>query len=200
MPIFRKCKTNRDPQYFSIDQFLLLFISNDSSTVSLDPQPTEKDLAAQYEVTFSPNDQDDPLNWSRWRRWYITMAAGLLGVNAYVLASAWSCSSTSVLTASNRTFASSAPSGIIPEMMQQFEFGHEVAALTIAVFVAGYCVGPLVWGPLSEYYGRKMPLLVTFVVYTGFSVGCALAPNTGAIIVFRFLSGMFAASALVISG
>lgn len=34
--------------------------------------------------------------------------------------------------------------------MQHFSFSQEIATLTISLFVAGYCVGPLVWGPLSE--------------------------------------------------
>ena len=84
--------------------------------------------------------------------------------------------------------------------MAHFGFGSEVASLTIALFVAGYCVGPLLWGPLSETYGRKMPLVVGFTIYTGFQVGCALSPNTGAILIFRFLGGTFAAAPLVISG
>ena len=99
-----------------------------------------------------------------------------------------------------RTFASSAPSGIVPQMMETFHFGREVATLTIALFVGGYCVGPLFWGPLSESYGRKRPLVLAFLVYTGFQVGCALSPNTGAILAFRFLGGTFAAAPLVISG
>ncbi|GJE99509.1 MFS general substrate transporter [Phanerochaete sordida] len=140
----------------------------------------EKDDPSKFEVKFGPEDSDSPFNWSRRRRWYITFVSGLLAVNA--------------------TFASSVPSGIVPAMMEQFGFGREVGTLTIALFVAGYCVGPLLWGPLSEQYGRKPPLVLSFVVYTAFSIGCALAPNTGAILVFRFLSGVFAASGLVISG
>lgn len=52
-----------------------------------------------------------------------------------------------------RTFASSAPSNLSPQMMEQFGFGKEVASLAISLFIAGYCVGPLVWGPLSEDVG-----------------------------------------------
>lgn len=53
-----------------------------------------------------------------------------------------------------RTFASSAPSSLVPQLMHQFGFSEEVGSLTISVFVAGYCVGPLLWGPLSEQLGR----------------------------------------------
>ena len=70
------------------------------------------------------------------------------------------------LTMFYRTFASSAPSGVAPELMRQFGFSGEVATLTISLFVAGYCVGPILWGPLSEQYGRKPIFIISFLVYT----------------------------------
>ncbi|KAF7799242.1 hypothetical protein EIP86_010474 [Pleurotus ostreatoroseus] len=143
------------------------------------PEPGEKGWD-EFEVSFDSSDPDDPHNWPRLKRWYITMLGGMLVLNA--------------------TFSSSAPSGIVPQMMEHFHFGREVATLTIALFVAGYCVGPLLWGPLSEQYGRKLPMVVAFLFYTGFQIGCALSPNTGAILVFRLLGGTFAAAPLVISG
>ncbi|KAI0822202.1 MFS general substrate transporter [Trametes gibbosa] len=127
-----------------------------------------------------PDDSDNPKSWSRPYRWYITMLSAMLVLNA--------------------TFASSAPEGIIPDLMEQFSFGQEVATLTIALFVAGYCVGPLLWGPLSEQIGRKPVFLITFFIYTGFQVGCALSPNTASILIFRFLGGTFAAAPLANSG
>jgi hypothetical protein len=51
---------------------------------------------------------------------------------------------------SPRTFASSAPSGIVPQLVKQFDLSVLVATLTISLFVTGYCFGPLLWGPLSE--------------------------------------------------
>ncbi|KAH9853006.1 MFS general substrate transporter [Lenzites betulinus] len=128
----------------------------------------------------APDDPDNPKTWSRPYRWYVTMLSAVLVLNA--------------------TFASSAPEGIIPDLMEQFSFGKEVATLTIALFVAGYCVGPLIWGPLSEQIGRKPVFLITFLVHTGFQVGCALSQNTASILIFRFLGGTFAAAPLANSG
>ena len=73
------------------------------------------------------------------------------------------------------TFASSAPSGIIGNIIQQFHMSREVAILTISLFVAGYCVGPLLWGPLSEQIGRKPVFVISFVVYT--VIPLPLSPN-----------------------
>ncbi|KAI0749843.1 MFS general substrate transporter [Daedaleopsis nitida] len=134
----------------------------------------------EFEVTLALDDPANPKAWSRPYRWYITALSAILLFNA--------------------TFASSAPSGIVPQLQREFHMSSEVATLTIAIFVAGYCVGPLAWGPLSEEFGRKPVFLVSFVVYTGLQVGCALSPNTASILIFRLLSGIFAAGPLANSG
>jgi MFS family permease len=99
-------------------------------------------------------------------------------------------------------------------MQLYFGFSREVGILTIAVrlpysqqtrsdtqlFVAGYMLGPLLWGPLSEIFGRRPIFIVTFIAYIGFQVGCALSKNTASILVFRFLGGTFAAAPLTNSG
>ena len=45
------------------------------------PEPGEKGWD-QYEVRFAPDDPEDPHNWSRTKRWYITLLGGLLVLNA----------------------------------------------------------------------------------------------------------------------
>jgi MFS family permease len=70
-----------------------------------------------------------------------------------------------------RTFASSAPSGILPQMMEHFGFGIEVATLTVSLFIAGYCLGPLLWGPLSEDVCCFFPFLSLTVVQTFSQIG-----------------------------
>ena len=67
-----------------------------------------------------------------------------------------------------RTFSSSAPSGVLSSMMERFGFGDEVATLTVSLFVAGYCLGPLIWGPLSEdvscFRPVSPPLVRTYLI------------------------------------
>lgn len=47
------------------------------------PDPGEKGWD-QYEVRFAPNDPEDPQNWSRIQRWFLTILSGMLVLNAYV--------------------------------------------------------------------------------------------------------------------
>jgi hypothetical protein len=96
-----------------------------------------------WSVKFEPGDSANPKNWGVVYRWFITGVAGVL-----VLSSTW---------------ASSAPSGVITDLVAEFGLSQAVAVLTISLFVAGYCVGPLLWGPLSEAYGRRPIFIITFI-------------------------------------
>ncbi|KZT71137.1 MFS general substrate transporter [Daedalea quercina L-15889] len=100
----------------------------------------------------------------------------------------------------HRSFASSAPSGMSDRLIEYFGFSEELATLTITLFIFGYCVGPLFWGPLSEQYGRRPVFLVSFPVYICFTFGCALSRNTTSIMIFRLLCGVFAAAPMSNSG
>jgi len=53
--------------------------------------------------------------------------------------------------------------------------------------------------PISDGLGRKKPLLAGLVAFTVLSIACAVAPDIGALIVFRFLQGMAGAGGVVLS-
>ena len=133
-------------------------------------------LNAQGQVDFAPGDIENPKNWSQPRRWYITMVAVFLVVNA--------------------TFASSSPSGCIDGIAEDLHVSVEAAGLVITLFLLGYCAGPLVWAPLSEFYGRRWIFYFTFIAYLAFNFLCAFTPNFAGLLVGRFLTGTFASAAL----
>lgn len=127
-------------------------------------------------VHFPPGDVENPRNWSMSRRVIITMTAVLLVVNA--------------------TFASSSPSGCFGSISKEFNVSTEVAGLTITLFLLGYCAGPLIFAPLSEFYGRRWIFYISFALYLVFNFLCAFAPNLGALLVGRFLTGTFVSAPL----
>ncbi|KAF9480085.1 MFS general substrate transporter [Pholiota conissans] len=59
---------------------------------------------------------------------------------------------------------------------------------------------PILWGPLSERYGRRPVFIYPFFVFGCFLAGGALARNTISVLLLRFLSGVFAAAPLTNSG
>ncbi|KAF2862871.1 MFS transporter [Piedraia hortae CBS 480.64] len=133
-------------------------------------------LNDQGHLNFAPNDIENPRNWSTARRWYITVTAVLLVCNA--------------------TFASSSPSGCLVGIAEHFKVSREAASLVMTMFLLGYCAGPLVWAPLSEFYGRRWIFYATFLVYLAFTFLCAFANNFASLLIGRFLSGTFASAAL----
>ncbi|RDW82446.1 MFS general substrate transporter-7 [Coleophoma cylindrospora] len=63
-------------------------------------------------------------------------------------------------------------------------------AFTISIFVLGFAIGPLLLSPLSEIYGRKVVLDCANGFFVVWQIGCALAPNISALLIFRFLAGL----------
>lgn len=72
--------------------------------------------------------------------------------------------------------------------------------LGTSLFVLGFAFGPIVWGPFSELYGRKMPLFFGFFVFAIFQIPVAVAQNLQTIFVCRFFGGFFASAPLAIVG
>lgn len=68
------------------------------------------------------------------------------------------------------------------------------------MFLVGYVFGPMLWGPLSESYGRKGASVYSFLVLTVFAIGSAVAPNFAALVIFRFLTGIGGSAALSVVG
>ncbi|KAB8230208.1 major facilitator superfamily domain-containing protein [Aspergillus alliaceus] len=69
-----------------------------------------------------------------------------------------------------------------------------------SVYLIGYIFGPLLFGPMSELYGRKPVLFSPFTGYLLFTLGCAVAPNWTALLIFRLLDGISASATLSIVG
>lgn len=72
--------------------------------------------------------------------------------------------------------------------------------LPISLFITGYVLGPVVFAPLSETYGRKEVMVISFVFFTIFTMACAVAPNWPFFLVFRLLCGITASSAIAVVG
>ena len=101
----------------------------------------------------------------------------------------------------NTTLGSALPSGATDILGKAFDVtSPSQLALPVAVFLIGYIFGPIIFGPLSESYGRRATLLFSYLVFTIFTLACALAPNWPALLVFRFLVGVGAAAPPTILG
>jgi MFS family permease len=58
----------------------------------------------------------------------------------------------------------------------------------------------MIWGPISESYGRKWTITAAFVIFTVFSIASAVSPNFASLVVFRFLVGIGGSCAISVVG
>ncbi|EWZ95799.1 hypothetical protein FOWG_03343 [Fusarium oxysporum f. sp. lycopersici MN25] len=121
-------------------------------------------------VCFSTNDPTNPKNWSKARKWTVTLTLS------------WVCFSVA--------FASAVITPGISGVVERFDTSSEVALLTVTLFVYGFGIGPLVFSPLSELYGRRIIYVLTFGVAVIFIIPCAVAKNIETLLVCRAIDGI----------
>lgn len=99
----------------------------------------------------------------------------------------------------NSTIGSSLPSGATKYIASAFNITDQTKlVLPISLFLVGYVLGPLLFGPLSEQYGRRYPLWIGYALFNVFAMACALAPTFNALLVFRLFNGMAASAPIAI--
>ena len=127
-----------------------------------------------------PDDPTNPQNWKTWKKWLYTSFYGLVTFAV--------------------TFASSIFSTAVMPTSAEYHVSEEVMLLGTSLFVLGFAWGPPVWGPLSELYGRKLPLYFGYLVFGIFNIPVAVAQNLQTIFVCRFFGGFFASAPLAVVG
>ncbi len=86
-----------------------------------------------------------------------------------------------------------------PTLAHVFGTDVEHVQLTLAAYFSGLAIGQLVYGPLTDRFGRRMPLLVGVVLFTLASFACAMAPNLQWLIGARFVQALGGCAGMVIS-
>lgn len=69
----------------------------------------------------------------------------------------------------------------------------------IPAYIFGFGFAQLFFGPLSDRFGRRAPLLIGLVVYVVAAAGAAVAPTFESLLLLRLIQGMGAAATRVIS-
>ena len=75
----------------------------------------------------------------------------------------------------------------LPHMVEAMNTSQELVNLTLSLFMLFFALGILVWGPISEKYGRKPIVMIGLALYAMASFGCALAGNVYYLIVLRVI-------------
>ena len=72
------------------------------------------------------------------------------------------------------------------------------AQFTVTIFFGGFAFGQLLWGSLSDRFGRKPGIMIGTVIYLIATVGCALAPSIEALLAWRAIEGIGAGAGSVL--
>jgi len=85
------------------------------------------------------------------------------------------------------------------DIADSFRTTTSAVELSLTAFFFGLFIGQLLYGTVSDRYGRKPPLYVGLVIYILASLACALAPNLEFLIAARFVQAIGACAGLVIA-
>ena len=109
----------------------------DNFSHPLERQPTKPNVLVDFD---GPDDPYKPMNWS-YRKKIITTVL-------YGMTTCWI------------TFASAIYTAGLEQIAHDFNVTMEISSAGISMIVFGFGLGPLIWAPLSEVYGRKAAILV----------------------------------------
>jgi DHA1 family multidrug resistance protein-like MFS transporter len=140
-------------------------------------QATTADVLVDFE---GEDDPYRPMNWPTKKKINTTLMYGLTTMSA--------------------TWASSAYSAGTKQVAQEFHVGHQVAVLGTTLFLFGFGLGPLLWAPLSEVYGRRIAVLTPMFVAICFSFGSAVAKDFQTLMITRFFGAFFASAPVTNTG
>ncbi|KAL1386458.1 MFS multidrug transporter [Phyllosticta capitalensis] len=138
---------------------------------------TAPDVVVDFD---GPDDPYMPLNWPTRKKIMTTLLYGLTTMGA--------------------TWASSVYSPAVDQISKEFNVGTTIATLGTSLLLFGFGVGPLVFAPLSEVYGRKSAVLAPYFIAAIFSFATATAKDFQTIMLTRFFCGVFGSAPITNTG
>jgi DHA1 family bicyclomycin/chloramphenicol resistance-like MFS transporter len=87
----------------------------------------------------------------------------------------------------------------LPQMAVSLKVSTAAVTASITVFLVAFALGQLVVGPISDRYGRRVPVLAGFVVFVAGSIWCGLATDLPGLLVGRVIQAAGACATSVLS-
>ncbi|KAL7619424.1 hypothetical protein AAE478_009963 [Parahypoxylon ruwenzoriense] len=150
------------------------------SVASEKKQEETEDKDADLVTWDGPNDPANPQNFTMSRKVSITIIWIYGNLVTTIASSIWSSGAGAVAAEFNK------PTIIV--------------TLGVSLFLLGYAVGPPVWGPMSERFGRKWPMVVGMLLFTIFCIPAAVGKNMATLLIARFFQGAFGSAPLSLAG
>ncbi|KAF1814799.1 putative MFS multidrug transporter [Eremomyces bilateralis CBS 781.70] len=140
-------------------------------------EKTAQDVIVEFDGLDDPY---HPMNWKVGKKIWTTALYGLTTMGA--------------------TFLSSVYTPAVQQVTDQFEVGRIVGQLGLALLLFGFGVGPLLWAPISEVYGRKNAVILPYFIATMFVFGSGAAKDIQTLMITRFFAGFFASAPITNTG
>ncbi|RAL61348.1 hypothetical protein DID88_009484 [Monilinia fructigena] len=138
-------------------------------------------LPDQEEYVVEFDGPDDPLHAVNWPMKKKIITSILLGYTTFTSA-----------------FTSSIFSTATRKIAAQYHVSTEVGLLGLSFYVLGFAFGPILWAPLSELRGRRLPIVLSMFGFAIFQVAVAAAKDLQTILICRFWGGIFGAAPLAV--
>ncbi|KAF7561020.1 hypothetical protein G7046_g3146 [Stylonectria norvegica] len=147
-------------------------VISDDETIVVDPNLVSWD---------GPQDPENPKNWPNKTKWSYTIAVSVF----------------TFISPISSTMVAPALTSLGADLKMHSEIEMSMA---LSIFVLGYAVGPLFFGPASEMYGRVLILQLTNLWYLAWNLACGFAQNPAQLFIFRFLAGIGGSAPISIGG
>lgn len=128
----------------------------------------------------SASDPYKPLNWPLRKKVATTLLYGLVTMSA--------------------TWASSCYAPGTAQVAAEFGVPGPAAVLGTSLYMAGFGIGPLLWAPLSEVYGRRPAVFAPMLAAVCFSFGSGASKDFAALMLTRFFGALFASAPVTNTG
>jgi len=86
----------------------------------------------------------------------------------------------------------------MPQIAHEFAVSAGSVQMTLNLYILGFAIGQLVYGPLADSYGRKPVIVLGTLIFACAAAACALSQTIDQLIFMRFLHGLSAAAASVV--
>lgn len=87
----------------------------------------------------------------------------------------------------------------LPNVQTALRTSPSAVQLTVTAFLLGIGLGQILWGPVSDRYGRLHPLLVGSGVSVAAALACVIAPNIEFLLAARLVQASAASAGVVMS-
>ncbi|KAJ5611092.1 hypothetical protein N7510_007811 [Penicillium lagena] len=131
----------------------------------------QRALDPDYLVKFDQDDPANPQNWPVLYKCWITFQLGMLALVGSL--------ASSITTPADDTIA------------RYIGVNSEAAVLDVSLYLLGFVLGPILWAPISEIWGRRVSILPPVFCQAIFSIGTAESKNATSVFLTRFFAGFF---------